>query len=198
MSGLPRRFVGLAAVYGQRTEIGDARAGGFYEEIAAGAFQRALRERDDVRLLVDHNESLLLARTWSGTLTLTADHEGLHARADLPATQLGRDTALMIARKDLSGMSFAWTPRGTIDEWRMQHDGTELRIVRQVGTLWDTSIVTYPAYPGTRAALDWTTTPQRALTPDEQRRQNRDRAAAKQYHAEARTRFRDLERRTRR
>lgn len=200
----PRGFVGTAAVFWQRTAIGNPKSWGFWEEVAPGAFDRALRDGDDVRLLLDHNPSLLLARTRSGTLRLSADGSGLQVRADLPDTQLGRDTATMIARRDLSQMSFGFYD--PTYRWTTLPDGTELGTILSVGELADVAPVTFPAYAGTKADLDWRgeldrlralgeqikrAAPPAALTD----RERREKALLRLRHLEARIRLDELQRR---
>lgn len=124
--------------------------GGFYEQIDKAAFNRALDEQHDVRFLVDHDPSRVLARTASGTLNLSADRQGLAVDADLADTSVGRDLRVLIERGDISQMSFGFIV--TEDEWKMQKDGTELRTIKDLD-LFDVSAVTFPAYPQTDAAI---------------------------------------------
>ena len=60
-----RKVEGYAAVYGQRTEIGNW----FTEEIREGAFSASVDRGDDVVFLIEHWD-LPLARSTSGTLKL--------------------------------------------------------------------------------------------------------------------------------
>lgn len=137
-------------MYKQRTSIGDPKRGGFVEQIAPGAFDRALAEDQDVRFLVDHDPSRVLARTASGTLSLSSDKKGLLVDADIADTSIGRDLRVLLERGDVSQMSFGFVV--TRDEWAMQKDGTELRTIHDVD-LFDVSAVTFPAYPQTDAAI---------------------------------------------
>lgn len=137
-------------MYKQRTAIGDPTRGGFWEQIAPGAFDRALNEDQDVRFLVDHDPSRVLARTASGTLSLSSDKKGLLVDADLADTSIGRDLRVLLERGDVSQMSFGFVVNK--DEWAMQKDGTELRTIHDVD-LFDVSAVTFPAYPQTDAAV---------------------------------------------
>lgn len=143
-------FSGYAAKFGIRTEIGNAKLWGFYEEIASSAFDRAIREAQDVRLLFNHNPDLLLGRTSSGTLRLKTDSVGLWNDAELPDTTLGRDISVQIQRRDITGQSFAFVTRK--DMWETLDDGTELRTVLDLD-LFDTGPVTYPAYEDTTAGV---------------------------------------------
>lgn len=146
------RVTGHAAVFGQVAQI----RGGL-EGVGLPAFTRALAERHDVALLVNH-EGLPLGRTSSGTLRLGVDERGLAIDNDLPDTQLGRDVRTLLARGDLRSMSFGFIPRA--------HELTNVqgRTVRMITDLdlFDVSIVTYPAYSGTDVvlrALDLSTIP---------------------------------------
>jgi HK97 family phage prohead protease len=74
--------------------------GAFREQIHPKAFDKTLRTDKttgliaaDVRLLIDH-EGQPLARTKSGTLTLTPDSTGLHARAILDPSDPSRSVSL--------------------------------------------------------------------------------------------------------
>jgi len=143
------RFVGHGAVFDSRTFIG-YRDWGFYEEIAPTAFDGVLR--NDTRFLVNHNPDLLLARTLSGTMRQSVDDEGLVCDADMPDTQLGRDTAVMIDRGDFSQMSFAFD----IGDYEVREADDGKRIYRhtRMEALYDQSVVTYPAYEDTDAAME--------------------------------------------
>lgn len=136
---------GHAAVYGQTAQIR-----GGYEALAPGVFDEALK-RDDVAALVNHDPSMLLGRTSSGTLRLAADDAGLAFEVDLPDTSYGRDVRELVGRGDLAGMSFGFIPgRDTLGH---APDGKQLRTHTSVAKLLDVSVVTYPAYDGTDVTL---------------------------------------------
>src|SRR5687767_38420 len=80
----------------------------FREKIAPGAFRRAIRERHDVRGLLNHNPDLVLGRTTAGTLRLVEDRKGLHYEIDPPDTTVGHDVTESIRRGDISQSSFAF------------------------------------------------------------------------------------------
>lgn len=144
------RFRGHAAVFGERTWIGPDR-GGFWEEVSKGAFDRAVDE-DDVRLLLEHDPRWILGRNTAGTLRLVVDKRGLVAEADFPNTSYAADTAESLSRGDLNQMSFAFTVRDGGEEITTLKDGAMLRRLSDLN-LYDVSIVAYPAYEGTEAAL---------------------------------------------
>lgn len=144
------RFRGHAAIFGERTFIGPER-GGWWEEVSKGAFDRAVEE-DDVRLLLEHDPRWILGRNTAGTLRLSVDRRGLVAEADFPNTTYAADTAESLARGDLNQMSFAFTVRPDGEELSTLKDGSVLRRLNDLN-LYDVSIVAYPAYEGTEAAL---------------------------------------------
>jgi len=141
-----QKLVGYAAVFDSKSED----LGGFREVIKAGAFATPLSNGDDVRALVDHDSSLILGRTKAGTLTLTEDSTGLLAEITLPDTQVARDLSTSIARGDVDQMSFGFVVSD--DEWAIE-DGQDIRTITGIGSLFDVSVVTYPAYASTEVAL---------------------------------------------
>lgn len=139
-----KKIVGYAAVFNSPTDIG----GMFREQIKPGAFRDAI-ERDDVRALIDHDSTLVLGRNKAGTLRLEEDEKGLRIEIDPPDTQYARDLMVSMERGDISQMSFGFIARK--QEWD-DSDEPPLRTVEDV-ELFDVSVVTYPAYPETSAAL---------------------------------------------
>jgi hypothetical protein len=132
---------GYAAVFNTRTDLGS-----FQEQIAPGAFKRALGEGQDVRMLFNHDPNMVLGRTKSGTLRLSEDNTGLRCQNDMPDTQLGRDVYTLMKRGDVSQMSFGFIVRA--EDIEFNADGSALRTITDVD-MFDVSIVTYPAYEST-------------------------------------------------
>ena len=138
-------FEGYAAVFDQLSDD----LGGFRVVIKRGAFKRVLT--DDVRLLVNHDSNLLLARTTSGTLKIKEDPKGLRVLADVAPTQLGKDLKVLMERGDLDQMSFQFQVEE--DEWEEADDGTLLRTIISFAGLFDVAPVTFPAFPQTEARI---------------------------------------------
>jgi HK97 family phage prohead protease len=108
----PGTLTGLAAPFNVPAQIG-----GFTETVLPGAFSASLAACVDIRALVDHDDSKLIARTRTRTLQLYETREGLAFSIVLPDTTLGRDLHAMAKRGDLSGCSFGFTvPKGG-DAW---------------------------------------------------------------------------------
>lgn len=142
-------FFGHAAVFNTLTDIGEPPSWGFREQIHPKAFDRAIKEGQDVRLFLNHNPDHVLARTAAGTMTLRTDSKGLVVEADLADTSVGRDVQISLARGDLSQMSFGFIVRG--EEWKSK-DGVDIRTITDVD-LFDVSVVSMPAYASTDASL---------------------------------------------
>ena len=143
-----RTLAGYAAVYGQDSrEIVEA-GRRFTERIAPGAFNETLSSGADVKLFYNHDSSMPLARTKSGTLKLKSDRNGLAFTASLPDTTLGNDVRALIERGDLTGeMSFGFHVLD--DSW--SRDRSE-RLVKRA-QLVEVSIVQDAAYPQTSSSL---------------------------------------------
>lgn len=143
-----RTLSGYAAVYGQDSRQIVEGGRKFVERIAPGAFNETLSSGADVKLYYNHDASMPLARTRSGTLQLKSDRNGLAFTASLPETTLGNDVRALIERGDLSGeMSFGFYV--SEDSWNK--DRTQ-RLVKKA-QLVEVSIVQDAAYPQTSSSL---------------------------------------------
>jgi HK97 family phage prohead protease len=137
---------GYAATFNQEYDLGP-----FRERIHPDAFSRTLSVGADVRLLVDH-AGQPLARTKSGTLTLSTDRRGIRARATLDPSDPDVQRLLpKMRRGDLDQMSFAFrVPKGG-ESWS---DDMSLRTLNEVNLAGgDVSVVTYPANPDTSVSV---------------------------------------------
>lgn len=122
-----------------------SRMGQFVERICKGAFKRALDRNDNVRILLNHDESRDLGGTKDGNLELTEDNIGLHARA----TITDKDVVEKAKNGDLVGWSFGFQDRDV--ENKRDEDGFPLRDVKDLD-LYEVSLLDRsktPAYDGT-------------------------------------------------
>jgi HK97 family phage prohead protease len=147
--------VGYGAVFYRATDPGTQYRlwEGVQERIAPGAFDRAIKEMDDARALFNHDPNMLLGRVSAKTMRLSVDSVGLRYEIDLPDTQVGRDTANLITRGDLSGSSFSFAVDA--EAWHMEGEGdkrTEIRTINSV-RLYDVGPVTFPAYESTTTGM---------------------------------------------
>ena len=123
-----------------------SRFGEFIEKIVAGAFGRALKRNDDVRILLNHNPERDLGGTGSGELELTEDSIGLHARAIITDEQVINDAK----HNNLVGWSFGFADR-EVEILQDSETGLPLRRVKDLD-LFEVSILNRektPAYNGT-------------------------------------------------
>jgi HK97 family phage prohead protease len=124
--------------------------GGWKETIAPGAFTRCLAANPDLLLLRDHDNSILLARTRSKTLTVEQDSIGLKFNASLPSTTQASDLIALIERGDIDGCSFSFIANK--DDWKTDQVGNTVRTLIDV-ELFEVSVVSEPAYPDTSVSL---------------------------------------------
>jgi HK97 family phage prohead protease len=139
---------GYAALFNSLSED----LGGFREQLATGAFTAALGS-SDVRALINHDPNLVLGRNKAGTLTMREDASGLFVEIMPPDTQAARDLVALMTRGDVSQMSFAFTVAKEDQTWTREGTGPWLRTIKRVSQLYDVSVVTYPAYSQTSAAV---------------------------------------------
>jgi HK97 family phage prohead protease len=130
--------------------------GGFRERIAAGCFSRSLASgKNDVKMLRDHEPSLILGRQANKTLEVSEDNFGLRFACRLNMrTTIGVDAYELVRSGTVSECSFAFQVDPGGEDWTSEDvDGvdTPLRIIRSA-QLFDCSIVSQPAYPDSTSA----------------------------------------------
>ena len=137
------------------------------EVIRSAAFNRTIAQKDDIRLLVNH-EGVPLARTKSGTLEVGVDGRGFwfDAPSLSPSNPDVQRLISAMERQDIDQCSFA----GYFTDVRNGDAGvSEVLEVKAV----DVSIVTYPWYDATAAGLtgdrelDRALVTMRALAPEQ-------------------------------
>jgi hypothetical protein len=136
------KITGYAAVFNTWTNIG----GWFRESIRPGAFAKTIKEAD-VRALLNHNENYVLGRNKSGTLKLREDAKGLVVEIDPVDSSWANDLMKSMRRGDVNQMSFGFT----VNKEEIDPAKDERTLVDV--TLFDVSVVTYPAYPTTSAQV---------------------------------------------
>jgi HK97 family phage major capsid protein len=152
-----KKLAGYAAVFGSLSSD----LGGYQERIAAGAFADVLASEPDVVLVLNHDEDKVLARTKSGTLTLSEDERGLAFEASLPNGPLGQDVREAVRRGDIDGASFQFVVGS--ESW---DDTGQLRTINRVAELYDVTVATRGAYPAAHVELRTNPTNQKETTVD--------------------------------
>jgi|HubBroStandDraft_1064217.scaffolds.fasta_scaffold02635_9 HK97 family phage prohead protease len=128
--------------------------GGFVERLQPGCFSRSLRNGDDVVCCVNHDPSQLLGRTRNKTLTLNDSEYGLDFVCKLnPSIQAHKDLHAAVRSGLLDSCSFAFgvDEGGDTFDTIVDPNNAGRSIARRTirsAKLFDTSIVTHPAYPG--------------------------------------------------
>lgn len=118
--------------------------GEFYEVISPEALEDA--DMSDVRMLIDHNSSYVIGRTTAGTLDLEVTEEGLYFRCTLPNTSYARDVYENIKLKNIRECSFGMVVGSDGDSFEKRSDGIFKRTINKIQTIFDCSVVSYPAY----------------------------------------------------
>jgi len=144
---------GYAAIFNEEYVLFQGYGMRLVETIKPGAFDRVLRERQDVRCLFNHDPNNVLGRTENRTLKLVQDQKGLTYDAELDArTHIAQDVRCFVQRGDVTGCSFAFnvskqvTREEEIDNGKMT---VYTREIEEFSDLYDVGPVTYPAYEGT-------------------------------------------------
>jgi len=138
-------FTGYAAVFNSPSEPLP-----FIERIMPGAFSKTLKSRNNVRMYMNHDSSMLLATTKAKTLRLSEDSKGLFVDASLPDTSVGRDLSVLMKRGDVNSMSFGFSVPNGGDYFSDDGMTRELRQIK----LFEVSVVTgFPAYTATSASV---------------------------------------------
>lgn len=144
---------GYASTFDPYDMYGGPERGGWIEQIATTAFDKTLREKPDLHLLINH-EGMPLARTKSGNLKLSVDNHGLRVWAELDRSDpdVQRLEAKM-RRGDMDEMSFAF--RVVSETWGQApgyDDPHSHRLISEVSLeKGDVSIVNWGANPHTKA-----------------------------------------------
>lgn len=146
--GTSYRFEGYAATFDEPFEMWDMWGDSYMEVVRPGAFTRTLANNADVAFLIGHQDAgILMARTRSGTMTLSQDSRGLHVL--VPAMDGSRDDvhALFSAvnRGDMDEMSCAFITRQ--QEW--SPDYTQRSMLEMDLNRGDVSAVVFGANPWT-------------------------------------------------
>lgn len=133
----PARIVGTAAVYGVRFE----RFWGLCK-LAPGCFRKTLSERPDILALYGHDQTQVLGRTKSGTLTLEDNPVGLRAVITPPDTTWAADVMTSLRRGDLGGMSIG----AEVLRWKKtkEPDGEIVEVWQEI-KLFEVSVVAMAA-----------------------------------------------------
>src|SRR5262245_6404384 len=103
-------ITGYAVVFNSFSQdLGGGWFENFREVIKPEAVERTFRENIDVRAFVDHDPAKILGRVTAGTLRMKPDERGLRVEIEPGNQSYARDVIESIQRRDISGMSFAFS-----------------------------------------------------------------------------------------
>lgn len=122
------------------------------EQVDPGSFNSC--DLSDVIMQYDH-QGRVFARTRNGTLQLMPDEHGLHIRADLGRTTLGRQLYEEIQGGYTDRMSFGFTVSAQERRKAKDEDGKTVitRTIKGISKLYDVSAVSLPANDATEISV---------------------------------------------
>ena len=125
--------------------------GTFRERIERTAFDNL--DAYDIHALYNHDYDKVLARRnkGKGTLELTTDDQGLKFGFELPDTATGNEVRTLVGRGDVDQASWAFTVKS--EEWVDARSEKPLRVIKEVGEIYDISLTPRGANPTTSVAL---------------------------------------------
>lgn len=125
--------------------------GTFRERIEPTAFNNL--DAYDIHALYNHDYDKVLARRnkGKGTLELTTDEQGLKFGFELPDTATGNEVRTLVGRGDVDQASWAFTVKS--EEWVDARSEKPLRVIKEVGEIYDISLTPRGANPTTSVAL---------------------------------------------
>lgn len=116
----------------------------FMEVIAPSALDGV--DLSNVFMLNDHDFTQVLASTKAGTLKLDVDNVGLHFVATLPNTTLANDVLANIKAGNTTDTSFGFVVADDGDTFSKDDNGTPVRTINHIKSLFDVSICAVGAY----------------------------------------------------
>jgi HK97 family phage prohead protease len=141
------KLVGYGAVFYRPYDPGSEYnlKGNIWERISPHAFDRTLREKNNIRILFNHSSDQLLGTTGDGSATVRVNEVGLLFEVKVADTQVGRDVVKLVRRKSIPGCSFMF---GIVEEsW--SKEGDKIIVTIEDVDLWECGPVTFPAYEST-------------------------------------------------
>lgn len=154
----PRKVVtGYATTFNEPYELVRSNWDGYIYIVLEQVDPNAFAECDMTDVIMQYNhEGRVFARTNNGTLELDPDEHGLHIRADLGGTEIGRQLYEEIEGGYTDKMSFGFRvskDKREKTEERDEETGvttvTVLRTILSISKLYDVSAVSIPANDGT-------------------------------------------------
>lgn len=144
-----RYIEGYFAVFGTNYDIGKNYNGKqVIESIAHGAFDKYLG--GDIRILANHDSTLVLGRTSAKTASVKSDEHGVYVRCKInPEDSDAMNVYARLKRGDVSQASFG----GYIVEETRTENETEVHYELNEINVFEFSVCTFPAYEETAVGI---------------------------------------------
>lgn len=144
---LPDQYIaeGYATTFGEEYRLWGDETFEVREKVDAGAFGQC--DMGDVIMQYNH-QGRVFARTRNGSLELSCDNHGLHVRADLSGTEIGRQLWQEIKGGYTDRMSFGFSVAKDGEDWiEEKKDGKLIvhRTIMKISKVFDVSAVSLPA-----------------------------------------------------
>jgi HK97 family phage prohead protease len=150
-----RTVKGYAALYNTRTKIRSKYGDEFYEEIAPGAFDSAIK-RSDIKMCWNHNIDIVLGRyrrSASDTLKIYTDSKGLAFELTMPESRQYELESVKRTDVDECSFMFDLPTDGLGEVISKASDGLAVRTITDFNNVYELSMVPFPAYKGTSATV---------------------------------------------
>jgi len=122
--------------------------GAYIEKVSRDAIKDA--DLSDIVCCLNHQDSLVLGRTTSGTLKVGSDSRGFWYECLIPDTPTGIEVQELVERGDLHQCSFSFRLAKGGDTWEQKDPGSQpVRTLTAFHSIVDVSVVTWPASPTT-------------------------------------------------
>lgn len=134
---------GIVNTPGEKSQLLRSKGRQFYEIVAKGTFEKAIKNAKEILFLDSHNKSKILASTKNGSLSLIETEEGVQMEAEIVNTSYGRDVYELISAGLIGNMSFGFNC--IKDSWSRDSEGVLVRTLEDI-RLSEVSCVRVPAY----------------------------------------------------
>jgi HK97 family phage prohead protease len=155
-----RTLRGYAIMFNSRSlPIPNNSGGYFFEQILPGAFSACLQSDSEIRALVDHDPTKIVAKRSQGSLRISEDSQGVAVEIDVVRTSWGDDLLSCVDASLVAGMSFSLYCEE--DRWeQITVDGSPVALRSVIRAFTDeVTCTSIPCYPST-------TLSQRSYFPD--------------------------------
>jgi len=141
-------LTGYAVLFNEKSKLMERYGNEFYTMVSPSAFDPT--EQTDIKLLLEHDPSQILAREQNGSLKFSKDDKGLKFEAFLGNSMLQRDVVELVSQGLYSAMSFGVS---VLDEdWEEFSDSPPVRTITK-GDIFEFSVTASPMFEATNCMV---------------------------------------------